>query len=189
MTPYVYLQEKLINFLFNLKREESKKLGDLLVYCRKSIIDNAHLVSYLNKLGLSITSEEWHAGIKIKELILEQIDDSGDEIAIRNLLGSPLLKSCTQPFNLEDWVNKRGSGDNNLRNRCYSQPSVLEVGDVLITGERVISPPREGGNGAVLVHLSGCKMGTWLSFPSRIALALISCHDEAVPPNLIEDDQ
>jgi hypothetical protein len=189
MTPYVRLQQQLIDLLFGLKRENLETLKDLVECCRTTIVDDTNLVTYLNKLGLSIASEEWHAGIKIHELILEQIDDSGDEIVIRNLLGKPLSEHYAQPYDLEFWINDRGNGNNGLRNDCYSQPRVLEVGDVLITGERVISPPREGGNGAVLVHLSGHEKGTWLSFPGRTALALIGCHKGPIPSGLIEDEQ
>lgn len=187
MTLYVQLQQQLIDLLFRLKKEEPEKLKNLVEFCRTSIVDNTILVLYLNKLGLSIVSKEWHTETKIHELILEQINDSGDEIIIRNLLGKPLY--YIQQYDLKSWINNRGNGGNRLRNERYSQPGALEVGDILITGERVISPPREGGNGAVLVHLSGRKDGVWLSFSSRTALALIGCHNEQIPSDLIEDDQ
>lgn len=50
----------------------------------------------------------------------------------------------------------------------------LREADELMTGDKVLSPSREGGNGSVLVHLTGGHDGHWVSMPSRIPVALKS---------------
>lgn len=183
MTPYVFFQEELIRWLFELCERNPEHLRLLAERCRHP--GGYLLGEYLLDMGFDLGRYEWFPTSNLHEVILEQIDDSGDAVVIRNLLGSPLY--TYQPYALEGWVEKRGRGENALRTNAYAQPGALSVGDVLITGERVLWPPREGGNGAVLVHLSGRTRGTWLSFPSRTALALIGAHDGPIPPGLIEE--
>jgi hypothetical protein len=95
--------------------------------------------------------------------------------------GSPLYPCY--PYDLEEHRRQYGNGTNAMRSEHCAQPGTLQVGDELITGDRVLSPPREGGNGSVLVHLTGGTEGHWISLPSRIPVALKSIqssHNEAV---------
>jgi len=186
------LQRDLIDWLFILNDQTPVRLENLVEQCRSNDIGNISWPHYLRKLGFDLNVEEWHHQKNFPEIILEQIDDSGDKIVIRNLLGMSLyqyVEPHDKIFDLKDWVKERGNGKNLLRDCVdfrYSQPRALEIGDILITGEIVISEPREGGNGAVLVHLSGGKRGTWLSFPARIAIALIDCCDCVIPAGLVK---
>jgi len=156
-------KEKFLRKLLQALREPKFELSLFLKEWEKYIKDQGFYIP---------RDERWDVPRAFCETILEQIDDSGPKLKIRNLLGFP-LSNCGRPYGLKEWVKERGSGQNLLRTERFCQPSVLRVDDILVTGEKVLSPPREGGNGAVLVHLSGPKNGTWLSFPSRIALALL----------------
>ncbi len=71
------------------------------------------------------------------------------------------------------------SGENMLRTERLAQPRALEIGDILATGDRVLSPPREGGNGSVLLHLTDGFDGHWVDVPARIPIALLTEDDNA----------
>lgn len=184
MTPYVELQILIIKWLECLKEKRLNDLEKLLKICKAGCLIDWY--EAFERYGLTVKKEDWHNQFRFSDLILEQIDDSGEEIKILNLLGTSLQR-YHRPYNLNAWVNKRGSGNNMLRTEKYSQPRALKDGDVLITGETVLGEPREGGNGSVLVKLSnGVGRNIWLSFPSRMALALIGSHDGELPEGLIE---
>lgn len=190
MAPYVYLQQQIIDLLFRLQKNDPEKLLLLVEHCRSE--KPREWIPYLRGLGLRglglhLEYSAWRKTCNFSEIILEQIDDSDNKIRICNLLGSPLY--CREKtYTLKDWVQKRGGGENLLRSDNYAQPSALKEGDVLITGERILSSPREGGNGAVFVHLSSYnEKGVWLSFPSRTALALVGCHNAPIPDGLLEE--
>ena len=68
---------------------------------------------------------------------------------------------------------------NRLRTSRLAQPGALEVGDILATGDVVLSTPREGGNGSVMIHLTGGLDGHWISVPARIPIALLTKEDNA----------
>lgn len=142
-------------------------------------------MNVLRKQGVSIPQGESSPNfrsINFPELILEQISEDGTDVL--NLLGLE-FDDHHAPYGLTEWVAKRGSGDNFLRTAYAAQPRALKEGDILLTGERVLCPPREGGNGRVLVKVSGCEGGTWLDFPSRTAIALLPSF-ENVPQGLVE---
>lgn len=184
MTPYVELQILIIKWLEFLKEKRLSDLEELLKICKlRYLID---WYETFERYDLTVKKEDWHNQFRFSDLILEQIDDSGGEIKILNLLGNSLQRYDT-PYDLNGWVDKRGSGNNMLRTEKYSQPRALKDGDVLITGETVVGEPREGGNGSVLVKLSdGVGRNVWLSFSSRTALALIGSHDGELPEGLIK---
>ncbi|OHA93985.1 MAG: hypothetical protein A3E02_00930 [Candidatus Zambryskibacteria bacterium RIFCSPHIGHO2_12_FULL_38_34] len=189
MTPYVELQESVIRWLLRIQTTEEKFLKKLLQAIREPKFELPLFLKEweepIRDLGFSIPRDEmWDVPKAFCEIILKQIDDNGPKLKIRNLLGFP-LHNYGEPYGLKEWVSIRGSGHNLLRTKRFGQPRTLKVGDILVTGEKVLSPPREGGNGAVLVHLSGRKHGTWLSFPSRTALALLTEEDKP-PRGLIE---
>lgn len=82
----------------------------------------------------------------------------------------------TEPYGFEEHRRNIGRGINMLRADYLAQPRALRVGDILATGETIISEPREGGNGSVLLHLEdewrGVRNGTWIGVPARIPIAL-----------------
>lgn len=169
MTPYVRLQEDVIAFLrFRLVLVEGWE--DSLRRLAKKMQTPGYCLdeetrSWLVWAGLCFPSpvQGWNIEADVVKIILEQVDDSGSQIVVRNILGLPLS----------------GSGGNRLRTERFSQPGALKVGDVLATGETVCFDPREGGNGSVLVKLQdpGSDHVVWLSFPSRTALALLTPED------------
>jgi hypothetical protein len=82
-------------------------------------------------------------------------------------------------YGFEEHVKRYGSGDNMLRTERLAQPRALKEGDVLATGDHVLSSPRVGGNGTVFVHLSGGTDGHWIGLPARIPVALLTKEDGA----------
>ncbi len=70
----------------------------------------------------------------------------------------------------------------------FAQPATLVPGDILANGDRVLSEPREGGNGSVLIHLTGGYHGHWVGVPARIPIALLH-PDDGAPPELVKDWQ
>jgi len=77
-----------------------------------------------------------------------------------------------QSYGLEEHEKRYGFGYNCLREGKVCQPRALKVGDILATGDEVLSEPREGGNGLVEVHLTGGTKGHWVGVPARIPIAL-----------------
>ncbi|OHB22600.1 MAG: hypothetical protein A2939_04280 [Parcubacteria group bacterium RIFCSPLOWO2_01_FULL_48_18] len=94
------------------------------------------------------------------------------------LPGLPLIKA-DEPYGFEEHIHRYGSGDNMLRTHRLVQPRALRAGDILATGDRVLSSPREGGNGLVLIHLTGGSDGQWVGVPARIPIALLTEEDGA----------
>ena len=90
-----------------------------------------------------------------------------------------IMRRYDHPYGLDGHLLRHGSGANMLRTPRLAQPKALEVGDILATGERVLSPPREGGNGRVLIHLSGKFQGDWIDVAARIPIALLIKEDNA----------
>jgi hypothetical protein len=81
--------------------------------------------------------------------------------------GSPLYHNY--PYDLTEHERQFGSGGNALRIPGCAQVGQLKVGDELMTGCKVTAPPREGGNGRVLVQLNNIH---WIGIPARIPIAL-----------------
>lgn len=90
------------------------------------------------------------------------------------------------PYGFEGHIRNRGNGTNRLRTDRLAQPGALQVGDILATGDKVLSSPREGGNGSVLIHLTGGFDGHWIGVPARIPIALLTKEDNP-PPGLVGD--
>ncbi len=191
MTPFVRLQTAIISILFKLHRyhpEELKRLAS--VYCEQNPKD-LHITDWalLYYHGiLPYSANDWpETGSFLKicgEILHDQIDNTSENgITIRNLLGTAL--SNTSPIDYKTFIYDRGSGNNRLRTHYFSQPRVLKKGDVLSTGDRLLSPPREGGNGSVLLHLTGGIDGHWISIPARLPIALL-VEELHAPPNLVE---
>ncbi|QQR64832.1 hypothetical protein IPH92_04730 [Candidatus Kaiserbacteria bacterium] len=180
------LQQEIINLLCRLKEYHPEKFVRFIGLCKQSRIPSSvKWINVLRKQGVSIPQGESSRNfrsINFPEIILEQISEDGTDIL--NLLGLEFYDHHA-PYGLTGWVAKRGRGDNFLRTAYAAQPRALKEGDILLTGERVLCPPRDGGNGRVLVKVSGRIRGTWLDFPSGTAIALLPSF-ENVPPGLIE---
>jgi hypothetical protein len=82
------------------------------------------------------------------------------------------------PYAAKEHLRCYGNGDNRFRTWRCAQPSALKVGDILPTGDRVLSAPRQGFNGGVFIHLTGGVDGHWIEVPSRIPIALLRSDDE-----------
>lgn len=106
------------------------------------------------------------------------LEDAFPILAGKELPGLKLRQFST-PYGFEEHVNRYGSGENMLRTTRLAQPYTLKIGDILATGDRVLSPPRDGGNGSVLLHLTGGFDGHWVTVPSRIPIALLTKDDNA----------
>ncbi|MES3031132.1 MAG: hypothetical protein V4697_01825 [Patescibacteria group bacterium] len=176
MTPLVSFQKHIITILFRLLAESPIYLHDLATRCKgleEGLLPGDRDI--LVERGLQFPEfpkEAWDTEKACLEIIMEQIDTTGPEIKIRNLLGSPLYYHGP-PIGWKEYKERGGGYPSILRTKHVAQPSTLKVGDILGTGEEIISPPREGGNGSVLIHLAGGDRGTWLDVPARIPLALL----------------
>ncbi len=84
-----------------------------------------------------------------------------------------------ETYGFVEHARKYGGGYNALRTSRLAQPRTLRPGDILATGDRVLSFPSEGGNGSVLIHLTGGFEGHWVSVPARIPIALLTKEDDA----------
>ena len=87
------------------------------------------------------------------------------------------------PYGFKEHIKRLGSGENLLRTERIAQPRALQVGDVLATGDWVLSLPRLGFNSSVLIHLSGGLHGHWIKVAPRLPIALLSSGDKP-PPEL-----
>jgi hypothetical protein len=82
-------------------------------------------------------------------------------------------------YGFAEHIRRHGSGDNRLRTERLAQPRALKVGDILATGDRVLSAPEEGANGSVILHLTGGNDGHRIDVPARIPIALLTEGDNA----------
>ncbi len=82
-------------------------------------------------------------------------------------------------YGFERHIYEYGSGNNRLRTSRLAQPRALQIGDILATGDRILSAPREGINGNVWIHLAGGCDGHWIELPGRIPIALLTKEDKA----------
>lgn len=88
-----------------------------------------------------------------------------------------------EPYGYSEHMKRYGGGDNLLRTEHAAQPQALRPGDVLATGDRVLSHPRRGFNGRVLVHMTGGTNGSWISMAAHLPIALLAKNDD-VPPEM-----
>lgn len=186
MTPYVEVQEIIVKAL---RRQPTEILIDLKARLKdsksQSLSRDQKAAVVLFLLENNVAFEDY--GFQIEDLaviINEQIDDSGDVPVVRDLLGMPLHHG--PPQNFEQYAESLGSGVNRLRTTRLAQPGALKKGDVLATGCKLLSEPREGGNGSVLLHLTGGIHGHWIGVPARIPIALLTPEDN-VPPELTRE--
>lgn len=87
------------------------------------------------------------------------------------------------PYGYGEHLERYGRGDNLLRTEHVAQPRALKPGDVLATGDRVLSFPRRGFDGHVLVHMAGGTNGCWISMAARLPIALLA-ESDTVPPEM-----
>lgn len=179
--PYIDLQREIITVFLRLKDSNP----ELLV----------NLDSRLKKAVHEIPVQDWkllvHHGLRFREqsmsqhetfracleIIKEQLSIVDGKVRIHNLLGFPLKDCGVTDF--RGYADRDGGDPQNIRTDRYSHPAVLEMGDTLATGQKLLSPPRDGGNKSVLLHLTGGLHGDWISVPARIPVALISADDLA----------
>ena len=185
MTPYVCLQEDIIRILSQVNKENPDFVKKLLADARGGRLSSEFRLDilYLDSKGLILPEGDWTERACL-EIFQQNIDDSGSTIVISNLLGSPLY-GYGQTYGFDEYAHEKGNGQNFLRTDRLSQPKALKIGDVLATGCKVLSEPREGGNGDVLIHLTGGFSGHWTSVPSRIPIALLTGEDK-VPEGYVD---
>lgn len=106
------------------------------------------------------------------------LEDAFPILEGKELPGSQLIRRSIS-YDLKGHIRHRGLGINMLRMPRFAQPCALNTGDVLVTGDRLLSPPREGGNGSIWLHLTGGFEGHWVEVPSRIPIALLTDEDNA----------
>lgn len=82
------------------------------------------------------------------------------------------------PYGYGEHLERYGRGDNLLRTEHVAQPRALKPGDVLATGDRVLSFPRKGFDGHVLVHMAGGTLGHWVPMAARLPIALLAKGDD-----------
>ena len=189
MTPYVTLQEQIVSVLFNLQGRKPAVLKQIIeLYCAAVPREfRTNDLLYLEGLGFCF-SEAGYLDIAdlivdVPRILREQIDTSTQDPRIRGILGTAF--QSREPVGFREYINSRGSGSNTLRTGRLAQPRALIKGDVLGNGDRLLSEPREGGTGSVLIHLTGGRHGHWIEVPARIPIALLTPDDEA-PADLVE---
>src|SRR5438067_974890 len=84
---------------------------------------------------------------------------------------SAVICKLVRPMAKREFANK-GDGKNLARLPFAAQPRALKVGDQLVTGDFVLEPPRDGGNGSVIIKITGGWNGHEISVPSRIPIAI-----------------
>lgn len=84
------------------------------------------------------------------------------------------MKESPHPYGFSEHARRYGNGENLLRAQGVAQPRVLQAGDMLATGEYILSPPRQGCSGSVLIHLTGGVKGLWIEVASRLPIALFT---------------
>lgn len=89
------------------------------------------------------------------------------------LPGSELHATYRHSGDAKQFIREHGSGHDVFRTSRFCQPCVLKPGDILATGDMVLSNSREGGNGSVFIHLTGGLEGHWIGVPARIPIALL----------------
>lgn len=179
-TPFVELQRLVFRVLVIISTGRPNFLRELVMKCRedpKRHLPEEYLLA-LSSFGLQVGKSYW-AQDELPGILLEQIDDSGPEIRIRNILGMKLNNVDGPILSIAQYAKSKGNGDNRLRTTRFSQPAALKVGDILASGCRVVSEPREGGNGSILIHLTGGRDGHWIDVPARIPVALLAWEDQA----------
>lgn len=106
---------------------------------------------------------------------------AAEELGIETLPTEPSTAlygyGITQTF--EEYLKSHGSGTNMLRTTRVCQPGALKPGDILATGDEVLSEPRGAYNGGVFIHLTGGWNGHWIDVPARIPIALLADDDDA----------
>jgi hypothetical protein len=176
MTPYVQLQMEVIQVLFKLVEREPDYLRAMVAHYRQSSLTRLSDCDYgkMRNYGFrepGIKDGNWDWCKEMLRIILAQVDDSGETLIIRNLLGMPIVGYGTTQT-VAEYEQKVMCGACFLRTDTAAQPSALLVGDILATGEEVLSEPRCGGDGEILIHFSGGAHGVWLHVPARLALGL-----------------
>ena len=99
-------------------------------------------------------------------------------MAEREIPGRP-MDEHGRPYGFERHLKEYGNGTNLLRTERLAQPRALKIGDILATGDEVLSNPRVGFNSSVLIHITGGLDGHWIELPPRIPIALLTKEDSA----------
>lgn len=174
MTPYVQLQMEVIRVLFKFVEREPDYLRAMVARYRRSCLLSRLSECDHGKMRIhgfqepKPKDENWDWPKDMLRIILSQVDDSGEVLVIRNLLGMPIAGYGT----VQTYEQNVGKGLFFLRTSTAAQASALRVGDILATGEQVLSEPRCGGDGMILIHLSGGSHGFWLHVPARLPIGL-----------------
>lgn len=87
------------------------------------------------------------------------------------------------PYGLDEHPQHVGDGSNILRTSTCAQPQALQAGDWLVTGDRVLAAPTQGGNGSITVWLTGGHNGHSIRIAARIPVALASPDSQPLPQN------
>ena len=86
-------------------------------------------------------------------------------------------RSDEEPANCTTYLTQRKKGIHRLRNHRYSQPAVLQVGDLLVTGQWVLSVPVRMKNGDYAFFISDGKSNLRVVVSERLPIALLTSAD------------
>lgn len=78
----------------------------------------------------------------------------------------------SKTYGVYEHRTRYGSGDNLLRTILVAQPRALREGDILATGDEILSPPRQWHDGTILIHLPGAGGDYWVPIDPRVPIAL-----------------
>ena len=187
MSPFVCFQEEVIRVLRRMNEKNALFLFGMVRRLRESEPKELTIleIKMLEEASLSPRTEKWMSD-RLVEIILEQVDEVRPTTGIRNILGSKLY-DYGPPMDIAKFARTKGGGICRLRTSRLAQPGALKEGDVLATGCRLLHEPREGGNGNVLLHLTGGTYGHWIEVPARIPVALLTEEDGA-PPDFVDSN-
>lgn len=86
-------------------------------------------------------------------------------------VASAIISRLARPMAHREF-SSYGNGNNRARLPFAAQPWALKVGDQMVNGDFVLEPPREGGNGSVILKVTGGWKGHEIAVPSRIPIAI-----------------
>ncbi len=163
---YGYLEAA--NSIHGLQAGIAGGLGPWSLYMLdKLIADYTNLSIQAHELVLNRSNKLDHEEMRI------YLEDAFVKLDGQELPGIQ-MRAVMPSYDLNEHYRRHGTGDNMLRTNYCAQPSALCIGDRLVTGETVVSKPRDGGNGGVWIQLQRKphEKSDWIKVAARIPIAL-----------------
>lgn len=196
--PIVAFQNSVLEFLFDLRHKSPDLLVNLFTVCANKGLPNKHLWEILKAQGLPFSRDSDVTTDQAEEfarIVTERVSVRDEIITIEDSLRSIEFHNNRGYQTREEFLRDKASREGQcavrytMRTQTAAHPAALLVGDVLESGEKILSRPRvlqEWVDGeyfeGILVHLSAERTrrgGTWEVFPKNYVLALSHAVDPA----------